>query len=336
MLLFRTKVLPLLLFLGAVLAGKPSYAQSPELALREFASGQIKKGVRSIGFGGDGATWGNYALVYRDSGSALLDYGVTAYTNGNTFSFTAVGFTSPQLWHGLAIYAIALSQHATGIDLSLNGGNGIQPYVHGSGANEAVFIKAAMPLGAGWSVGALLSYELSQFNAVEAESGAPIQYETQWRPSGGFGVAWQPIARLLVGSRVIINHDWEIRRSDSGVKEGMASTYEVRLGGSASPWSGALIDAGGTLLVRSNEISGRHTTTLEPNLGFEQTLLAGHLALRAGLDETSPGAGLTARFRCLKLDIAYIHNLAMSRVGTLFGTASNSVLATLSYDYQKH
>ena len=38
-------------------------AQSPELSLREFASGQVKKGVRSIGFGGDGATWGNYSLV---------------------------------------------------------------------------------------------------------------------------------------------------------------------------------------------------------------------------------------------------------------------------------
>lgn len=42
-------------------------AQSPELSIREFSSGQIKKGVRSIGFGGDGATWGNYALVWRDA-----------------------------------------------------------------------------------------------------------------------------------------------------------------------------------------------------------------------------------------------------------------------------
>ena len=41
-------------------------AQSPELSMREFASSQIKKGVRSIGFGGDGATWGNYSLVWQD------------------------------------------------------------------------------------------------------------------------------------------------------------------------------------------------------------------------------------------------------------------------------
>ena len=65
-------------------------AQSPELAMREFASGQIKKGVRSIGFGGDGATWGNYGLVYRDAATVLGDVGVTQYTNGNQFSFTAV------------------------------------------------------------------------------------------------------------------------------------------------------------------------------------------------------------------------------------------------------
>lgn len=46
-----------------LLLASRSYGQSPEFSLREFASGQIKKGVRSIGMGGDGATWGNYSLV---------------------------------------------------------------------------------------------------------------------------------------------------------------------------------------------------------------------------------------------------------------------------------
>jgi hypothetical protein len=50
-------------FVAVVLTPAALFAQSPELSLREFASGQIKKGVRSIGFGGDGATGGNYALV---------------------------------------------------------------------------------------------------------------------------------------------------------------------------------------------------------------------------------------------------------------------------------
>ena len=47
-------------------------AQSPELTMRDFSSSQIKKGVRSIGFGGDGATWGNYGLVWKDAGTALI------------------------------------------------------------------------------------------------------------------------------------------------------------------------------------------------------------------------------------------------------------------------
>jgi len=78
--------------------------------MREFSSGQIKKGVRSIGFGGDGATWGNYSLVWRDADTALVDYGDTHYTNGNDFHFEAVGLTSPSLWHGLTIYVIAMEK----------------------------------------------------------------------------------------------------------------------------------------------------------------------------------------------------------------------------------
>src|ERR1700722_7922066 len=78
-------------------------AQSPELAMRDFASNQIKKGVRSIGFGGDGATWGNYGLVWKDAGTALVDYGNTEFDNGNDFHFSAVGLTSPSLWGGAAL-----------------------------------------------------------------------------------------------------------------------------------------------------------------------------------------------------------------------------------------
>ena len=88
-------------------------AQSPELAMRDFSSGQIKKGVRSIGFGGDGATWGNYGLVWQDANTAVLDYGNTRFSNGNDFNFQAVGATSPSLWHDLAIYAIAMQQGTT-------------------------------------------------------------------------------------------------------------------------------------------------------------------------------------------------------------------------------
>src|SRR5579862_3282204 len=102
------------------LAAPPILAQaSPELSMREFASGQIKKGVRSIGFGGDGATWGNYGLVYRAHDTAVLDAGATGYTNGNIFQFTAVGLTTPDLWHGLAIYVLGLAQTGTNIRVAL-------------------------------------------------------------------------------------------------------------------------------------------------------------------------------------------------------------------------
>ena len=108
----RRFLLGLVIVLGILQVSFEARAQSPELSMREFASGQIKKGVRSIGFGGDGATWGNYGLVYRDAATALADVGVTDYTNGNLFTFTAVGATTPPIWRGLVIYLIALSQHA--------------------------------------------------------------------------------------------------------------------------------------------------------------------------------------------------------------------------------
>src|SRR5215467_12890537 len=127
-------------------------AQSPELSMREFSSGQIKKGVRSIGFGGDGATWGNYALVYKDADTALFDYGDTHYTNGNDFHFEAVGMTTPTLWHGLAVYAIAMFQNTNNVHFNgRSQGLGASPVpLVGKGSDNALFIKAAMPLGKGF------------------------------------------------------------------------------------------------------------------------------------------------------------------------------------------
>ncbi len=330
-------LLSALTFLGIVAISNVSRAQSPELSMREFASGQIKKGVRSIGFGGDGATWGNYGLVYRDADTALADLGVTDYTNGNLFTFTAVGVTTPPLWHGLAIYLIALSQHAEDIHLSLSSpglGPTPRPMV-GSGADQAVFSKIAAPLGHGVSVGVLLSYELSQWSALTPASDpmpAAVHYATEWRPSGGLGVAWQPVPRLLFGSRVILNHDEEVRTDALGTTRGLARSYEFRLGGSVMPWPGGIVDLGGTVLSRKNGLTGTTTTTLHPNFGVEQSLLAKAVVLRAGVDETSYGGGLTLRKRPLQLDVAYVYDLGRARVGNLFGTTSNSVLATLTFD----
>jgi hypothetical protein len=328
--------------LATLLGSAPAAAQSPELSLREFASGQIKKGVRSIGFGGDGATWGNYSLVWRDAGTALLDAGATSYGNGNLFTFTAVGFTTPALTHGLALYVIALSQSATGIHLQLKSpalGATAVP-VRGDGANQAIFAKLALPLARGFSVGLLLSYEVSQFDAA-TEIGPPatVTYRTRWLPSGGFGVSWQPMQRLLAGVRVILNHDREIRTDGRGAEEGLARSYEFRAGLSFSPWKGALLDAGGTLLDRANALAGTERLLGGANLGVEQALFERALVVRAGVDECdfvdacTVTAGLSVKVAPVNLDVAYLYDLGRARVGTLFGEHSHSVLATLTLDY---
>ena len=304
--------------------------------MRDFSSGQIKKGVRSIGFGGDGATWGNYGLVWKDAGTALLDYGDTSYSNDNDFHFEAVGATTPPLWRDLAIYLIAMTETTNDVRLTLKSpglGAGATP-VSGRGTDDALFSKIALPVGRGVSAGTLLSYEKSHFSASSvATPQNQVRYETRWRPSGGFGVAWQPTTRLMFGFRALLNNDLERRIDPLGTSEGLARSAELRLGGSVSPWDGALIDVGGTRLEKRNAIARTHTTTHEPNVGFEQALLARRLVLRFGVDETSPTAGLSVKLPLCTLDVAYVRNMARSRVGELFGTRSNSILATFTVDY---
>jgi hypothetical protein len=310
---------------------------SPELAMRDFSSGQIKKGVRSIGFGGDGATWGNYGLVWKDAGTALVDYGDTSYTNGNDFHFVAAGATTPALWNGLAIYLIAMSETTNDVQLKLKS-PGLGPgatSVVGQGSDDALFSKIALPLGHGVSAGLLLSYERSHFDANSvADPANTVRYQTLWRPSGGFGIAWQPNPRWLFGFRALLNNDLEQRTDSLGTRGGTARSAELRLGGSWSPWEGALIDVGATRLEKRNAIAGTHTTTHEPNIGFEQALLTRRLFLRLGVDETSPTAGLSLKIPPFNLDVAYVRNMARSRVDGLFGTESNSILATLTVDYE--
>jgi len=327
----------LILQLVLLLISCKAAADAPELAMREFASGQIKKGVRSIGFGGDGATWGNYALVWKDQGSALVDAGDTQYSNSNDFHFSAVGATSPLLWHDLTIYVVALKQNTNDIHLFTEspGWGGSRTWATGQGSNEAVFTKMAMPLGNGFSAGVLLSHEVSQFSAQsESDTAKTVHYQTSWRPSGGYGVVWQQTdSSLLVGFRGLLNRDLERRTDSSRTAEGIAQSSEYRIGASFAPWDGALVDAGSTRLHRQNALSQINTTYDAPNLGFEQSFDANRMALRFGLDESSPGAGFTMKYPAFKLDVAYIHNLARERVGDLFGANSQSLIVTLTYDY---
>jgi hypothetical protein len=329
------------LILSAVLITLSTYserasAQSPELAMRDLSSGQIKKGSRSIGFGGDGATWGNYALVWKDADTALADYSVTQYSNGNDFRFSAVGINTPKLWHDLVLYAIVMSQDTNDVKFNAKSpglGPGPVP-VMGTGADSAVFVKAAMPLWDGVSAGVLFSHETSHFNAAAiADPAQTVRWQTEWRPSGGFGLAWQPDKTWLFGFRALFNNDLERRTDSLGPAQGMATSAEYRLGASYAPWSGALIDIGGTVLSKHNAIAHTESATLNPNLGFEQSLFDNQFAFRFGLDETSPTAGLTFKFAPFRLDVAYVNEMAQARLHNLFGSQSQSVFLALTFDY---
>jgi hypothetical protein len=324
------------LFLLAFAICCQGYAQSPEISLREFASGQIKKGVRSIGMGGDGATWGNYALVWKDSCTALLDAGSTRYNNGNNFGFDAVGVTTPSLWHGMTIYAIALSQNANDVSAFLKS-PGLGPVAvptHGDGNDQALFVKAALPLNKQFSFGILLSYERSQYDAAADNTpGGFVRYQTNWLPSGGFGLTYQPAPSFLFGFRALFNQDMEKRIDNTGSVEGLAASQEYRLGASVGIWKDALIDIGGNFRGKQNHIVGTSSSQVKPNIGFEQNLWNRHFAFRAGVDETSATGGFTLKFQPVSVDLAYVNNIGIARVGNLFGESSNSVIATIIFNY---
>ena len=312
----------------------PAHA-GPETALRELASGQIKKGVRSIGMGGDGATTGNYSLVFHDAGTALLDYGTVRYSDtGNSMSFTAVGVTSPTFWDGAALYLIALSQHGTGLRVwSLTAPSPTKPPSTGDGSNQAVFLKFAKPITASVSVGILLSYELSQMTLVPNAGGDPIRFETAWRPSGGAGVTWKPTPWLLTGARIILGHDEETRAQGAKSNDGFLRNYEYRAGAAFMLWPGGVVDGGVVVLDRYNGLESTKSLTAAPTLGAEQALVPKRVWVRAGLDETTWGGGLSVKGGPFKLDLAYLHDMARARTNDVFGKKNVAFFGTLTYDY---
>jgi hypothetical protein len=303
--------------------------------MREFASGQVKKGVRTIGMGGDGATTGNYALVYKDAGGALIDYGVVRFSDtGSRMTFTAVGLTTPTFWNDAAFYVIALSQHATDVHVWDLAPTKSKPASLGDGSNQAVFVKFAKPITSSLSFGLLGSYELSQMTLLPNDGGTAIRYETFWRPSGGAGLHFHPDDRLQIGARVILNHDMESRADATGVHRGLARSYEYRLGAAYSPWKGGLFDVGATGLDRSNGLEGTSTFKIHPNLGVEQAIVPKTFWLRVGLDETTPTAGASVRAGLFKFDVAFFKNLAEARTSDTFGHDNVSVIGTLNFDYE--
>jgi hypothetical protein len=307
----------------------------PETSLREFAGGQVKKGVRTIGMGGDGATTGNYALVYKDAGGALFDEGIVRFQDtGNLFTFSAVGFTTPTFWTDAAFYVIALGQQGTDVRVWDDVPSASHPPSHGNVSDTSVFVKFAKPLSRSWSVGFMGAYELSQA-LLQPDSGAPpIAFRTSYLPSGGAGLHWHPDAHWQAGLRVILNHDTETRAQADASKSGLLRSYEYRIGAAYSPWAGTLFDVGGVALDRSNGLEGTRTFDVYPAAGAEQTLVKGRVWARAGLDETTWTTGMSVALPPIKIDVAYLYNLAAARTGEIFGKRNTSLIATINFDYE--
>jgi hypothetical protein len=321
----------------ALLAGARVAHAGPETSLREFASSQIKKGVRSIGMGGDGATFGNYSLIYRDAGTAVLDYGLVHFSDtGNQVTFTAVGFTSPHFWDDAALYVIAMSQHATDLRTwTLTPPSASKPPSTGDGSNQAVFVKFAKPLTETVSVGILLSYELSQMTLLPDGGGPAITYRTAWRPSGGAGITWQPSSVFLLGARALFSNDGETRIDASGSHSGFTQSDEYRLGGAFMPWEGTTFDLGAAALVRSSTLDGSSSFQIGPAVGAEQAIVRKHLWVRAGLDEMTWTCGVSGAASPFKLDVAVLRNLGVERTGEVFGRSDVGALATLTVEYER-
>jgi hypothetical protein len=307
----------------------------PETSLREFAGGQVKKGVRTIGMGGDGATTGNYALVYKDAGGALFDEGVVRFQDtGNFFTFSAVGFTTPTFWDDAAFYVIALGQRGTGIHVWDFVPSASHPPSRGDLADTSVFVKFAKPLSKTWSVGFMGAYELSTATLLPNNGAPPITFRTSYLPSGGLGVHWHPDEHWQAGVRVILNHDDETRTQAATTKSGLLRSYEYRIGAAYSPWAGTLLDVGGVALDRSNALEQTHTFDVHPTVGAEQVLVKKRVWVRAGLDETTWTTGMSFACKPIKIDLAYLYNLAAARTGDVFGKRNTSLIATINFDYE--
>ncbi len=322
--------------LATLTLGSTAFA-GPETALREFAGGQIKKGVRTIGMGGDGATTGNYATVYKDAGGAIFDQGIVRFGDtGNLFTFSAVGFTTPTFWDDAAFYVIALGQNATGIRVwSLTAPSVAKPPSTGNLSDTSVFIKFAKPITKTLSIGFMGAYELSQAVLLPDTGAPPIRFDTSYRPSGGAGLHWHPDEHWQVGARVILNHDVETRAQGASSKTGLLRSYEYRLGAAYSPWKGTIFDVGAAALDRSNDVEGTSTFVIHPTVGAEQALVHKRVWVRGGLDETTWTTGGSVAFSPLKIDVAYLYNLAEARTGDVFGKRNTSLIVTIGLDYER-
>jgi hypothetical protein len=111
-------------------------------------------------------------------------------------------------------------------------------------------------------------------------------------------------------------------------------SYEFRLGGAYSPWSGTLIDVGGETLYRSSAVANTSSFAIYPTVGAEQAVIPQTFWLRAGLDETTWTTGTSIAFSPFKIDLALLFNLAAARTGGIFGYHNVSIIGTINFNYE--
>jgi hypothetical protein len=285
--------------------------------------------------GGDGATTGNYALVYRDAGAALFDEGLVRFQDtGNFFTFSAVGFTTPSFWDDAAFYMIALGQRGNGVRVWDFVPSASHPPSRGDLADTSVFVKFAKPLSKTWSFGLMGAYELSQADLLPDDGAPLIEYRTSYLPSGGAGLHWHPDPRWQAGVRIILNHDQETRTQGGSSQSGLLRSYEYRIGAAYSPWTWTLLDVGAVALDRSNGVEKTSSFDVHPTVGVEQIIVKRRVWARAGLDETTWTTGMSFACKPFKIDLAYLYNLAAARTGNVFGERNTSLIATINIDYE--
>src|SRR5262249_54350740 len=133
---------------------------------------------------------------------------------------------------------------------------------------------------------------------------------------------------------VILGHDEETRTQGNTSKSGFLRSYEYRLGASLMLWPGGVLDGGAVVLERNNGLEGTETVTPGPTVGIEQALAPKKVWIRAGLDETTWGGGMSVKLGPFKLDLAYLHNMAAARTSDVFGKKNVAFFGTLNYDYE--
>jgi hypothetical protein len=56
---------------------------------------------------------------------------------------------------------------------------------------------------------------------------------------------------------------------------------------------------------------------------------------RLGLDETTGTLGMSVAIGVVKIDLAYLYNLAAARTAGVFGQRNASLIGTIGFDYER-